>query len=86
MRGLNDSQRCFLENISGKDAYIKGLDVFIFAGYWIGHDFYGTDFDDGHSRTVPTWGQQYGKGMDDWLKGIVVLPIWENKIGLRIRS
>ena len=45
MRGLNEDQRCFLENISGKDVYIKGLDIFVFAGYWIGHDFYGTDFD-----------------------------------------
>jgi hypothetical protein len=86
METITEEQRFFLEGVSGKDVYITGLDVFIFAGYWLGHDFYGTDVDDGHSRTVPTWGQQYGKGMDDWLKGIAVLPVWENAIGLRIRS
>lgn len=83
---LSDNQRHLVYEISGKDVYIQGLDIFVFTGYWIGHEFYGTDVDDGHSRTTQTYGQLYGKDMDDWLKGIVVLPLWENRIGLRLRS
>jgi hypothetical protein len=86
MQGLGPEQERFLSQVSSDHSYIDGLDVFVFAGYWIGHAHYGTELDDGHSRVVPTYGQLYGKGEDDWLKGIAVLALWENDVGLWLRT
>ena len=86
MQVLTAEQDEYLARISSDDGYIDGLDIFVFAGYWIGHPSYGTEVDDGHSRVVPTYGHQFGKGRDDWLKGIAVLAVGENHVGLHLRS
>jgi hypothetical protein len=86
MQSLDPEQERFLSQVSSDQSYIEGLDVFVFAGYWLGHPHYGTELDDGHSRVVPTYGQLYGKGEDNWLKGIAVLALWENVVGLRLRT
>ncbi len=87
MQSLTDHQDDLLMSISRDDeAFVEGLDTFVFAGYWIGHPYYGSDVDEGYSRDVPSWGWQFGKGRDDWLKGIVVVPVGENDVGLRLRS
>lgn len=87
MQALSPAQGDFLTKLSRDDeAYIPGLDTFVFAGYWIGHPRYGADEDDGFSRTTISWSQQFGKGRDDWLKGVVLLPVLENDLGLFIRT
>ena len=86
MQALTVPQEEFLSKLSSDDGYIDGLDTFVFAGYWIGHPHYGTELDDGHSKVTPTYGHQFGKGHDDWLKGIAVLALWENHVGLHLRS
>jgi hypothetical protein len=87
MQALSPTQDNFLTKLScDHEAFIPGLDTFVFAGYWIGHPRHGADEDDGFSKTTISWSQQFGKGRDDWLKGIVLLPILENKVGLLIRS
>ena len=86
MQELSPEQEGFLSRVAAHDPYIDGLDTFVFAGYWVGHERYGTDLDDGHSRCVPTYGTLYGKGEDDWLKGIAVLLLWETEFGFRFRA
>lgn len=87
MQKLSKAQDEFLTRLSADhEHYIDGLDTFVFAGYWRGHPLYSTDVDDGYSRTVPSWGYQFGLGRDGWLKGIAVVPILENDIGLRLRT
>jgi hypothetical protein len=87
MQCLTSEQEEFLSAVGRDDcSYIAGLDTFVFAGYWVGHDRYGTDSDDGHSVDIHSWGTQFGKGNDNWLKGIAVVPVMETGLGLRIRS
>ena len=86
MQTLTSEQNAFLTRMAADDwAYIEGLDTFVFTGYWLGHPYYRTEVDDGFCTKLPSWGWQFGLGRDDWLKGIVVVPILENDLGLRIR-
>ena len=87
MDTLTTGQNAFLEAVRRDDRhYIAGLDVHVFAGYWIGHPMHGTEADDGYCVMLPSWGTQFGKGEDNWLKGIVVVPVMETDLGLRIRA
>jgi hypothetical protein len=87
MEQLTQEQDNFLTRLSADDeAYVAGLDTFVFAGYWLGHQNYRTDVDEGFAPDVPTYGTQFGQGRDGWLKGIVVLSVRENDVGLRIRT
>lgn len=85
---MSEEQEAFLDVVGRDDcAYMQGLDTFVFTGYWIGHPIYQTDADDGYSINLKSWGGQFGKGAyDDWLKGIVVVPVMETELGLRIRT
>lgn len=87
MASLMPQQEDFLTRLSADDCrYIDGLDTFVFAGYWIGHQHYRTEVDEGFCTTLLSWGWQFGLGRDDWLKGMVVVPILETDLGLRLRS
>lgn len=87
MQNLTERQDILLTNLArDHHAFVQGLDTFVFSGYWIGHPHYGSEIDEGYSKEATTWSQQFGKGQDDWLKGIVIIPVGESEIGLRIRS
>ncbi|MHA6685360.1 DUF6932 family protein [Mesorhizobium sp. A556] len=62
--------------------YINGVDSFVFVVYPRGHDLFHTELDEGHD-----WGRQYGlENSEFWLKGFVVMRLWETDVGLRICS
>ncbi len=78
---LSAEQDIELYNINVGDAP-PDVDVQVYTVYNIGHEFYGTPIEVGHE-----WGKGYGlENSELWLKGIAVLRLMENNVGLRLCS
>lgn len=81
LEGLTDEQR-ELVDAANEPEYIPGVDSYVFPVYPRGHPIFGTELDEGYD-----WGRQYGvENSEFYLKGFVVMRLWETDVGLRIRS
>ncbi len=78
---LDEAQDLELYNIN--IGYVpENVDAHVYTVYSIGHEHYGTPIDVGYE-----WGRGYGlENSEQWLKGIAVLRLMENNVGLRLRS
>lgn len=76
---MTPAQKALLARFN-QPAYLPGLDTFADTHYPRGHEFADLDQDE------RTWSEQYGLETGNfWLKGFVVLRLWETDVGLRIR-
>lgn len=75
---LTFEQRELVDSINGLN-YITGLDCFAYVSYPRGHEGYGTELDAG--VVCKDYGIEHG---ETWLKGYVVIRVWETNVGLRL--
>lgn len=79
--GMSAEQEDLIEK-ANEMGYIGGVDSFVFVVYPRGHELFRSELDEGHD-----WGRQYGlENSEFWLKGFVVMRLWETDVGLRICS
>ena len=77
---LLDDQQLFVYNSVNEDGYTVGVDKSAWVTYPRGHPDFGSALDLGNSS------EDYGlEHSGIWLKGYVVLRLWETDVGIRIR-